>query len=159
MKKLIFILGVLVLIQITQAKDIKEIVYRDSVTAADTNGNGTQTFDTTFGNWAKVDGATRIMAFVRLVPNRDVIDTNFADDTFFVNVQFSFDKIIIVKTVRLDTLLDDGNVQTGAVDLIADSIVADFMRPMLIHNTQKRKVANFTKVYGKKLKFYYTLQK
>ena len=159
MKKLIFILGVLVLIQPTQAKDIRDIVYKDSITAADTNGSGTQTFDTTFRNWVKVDGATQINTFVRLIPNGDVIDTNFADDTFFVNVQFSFDKVIIVSTVKLDTLFDDTDVQTGPGDLVANDIVGDFMRAMLIHNTQKRKVANFTKVYGKKLKFYYTLQK
>ncbi len=158
MKKLILVLAIL-FVTTAQSKDIADVVYKDSIDVADTSGAGTVTFDTTFGDWVKVDGATHINAFVRLVPNGDVIDTNFADDTFFVNVQFSFDKIIIAKTVRLDTLLDDTDAQTGVGDLTLDSLVADFMRPMLIHNTQKRPVASVANVYGKKLKFYYTLQK
>ena len=160
MKKLILILCLGMIAGSVETKDIPTIFYKDSILATDTVGSGTQTFDTTFSGWVKVGGATQINTYVRLLPyGGTVIDTNFTNDTFFVNVQFSFDKVNIVATAQLDSLYDAESVQTGAGDLTANDIVGFYMRSMLIHNTQKRKVANFEKVYGKKLEFYYTLQK
>ena len=157
MRKLLLCL--LLIGTITQAKDIPTLSYRDSIAVADTSGAGTVTFDTTLSDWVRVDGGRAIHVFVVLKPKPGVIDTNFTSDTFFVNVQFSMNQSVVTKTVRLDTLLDNASVWTGADMMVPDSIAGEYMRAMLIHNALKRPVASVTKVYGKLLDFYYSLAK
>lgn len=158
MKKLILLC--MLICGAASAKDVSPINYRDSIGVADTaTGAGTTTFDTSFSEWVRIEGARSIHVFVKLVALPTVIDTNFTSDTFFVNVQFSMNNGILSKTVRLDTLLTTDSAYTGADLLVPDSIPGEYMRAMLIHNTLRRPPAALNKVYGKMLQFYYALVK
>ena len=161
MKKLILILGLGLFVGLVTAKDMPHIALARTFVDADT----LIWTDTAFGGWVSIEGVTQLHFFAKLgppFPDGSIIDTNFASDSFFINVQLSFDRVTVVKTVELDTLLNDANVFTGNDLILSDSIYGGWMRAMIIW----RDTANILtsgaiigKTYGKTLQLHYSVKK
>ena len=161
MKRLI-ILALLCLAGSVFANDI-QVTLRDSISVADTNA---ARGDTVYSEWVPIHGAQKIHLFVDVFAiGGSAVDTNFADDSFFVDVQLSFDKGNVTKKFLIDTLLDTGLGWPGVADdkadlLAADSLRGNYMRARFIHRALDIGGPGFlNKVYGKKLKLWFVLIK
>ena len=151
MKKFWILFGLFFVSNIS-AQTVQEIIYRDSVAAADTVGAGTVVFDTTLHSWKRIDGINKIHVYAKLIPTPGVTDTNLTNDTFFVNLQFSNDESFVMRTAQLDTLLTTDSGWTGNDLIVADSLRGLYIRVMLIHNAPKRAPGFLNQVSGKTLK-------
>lgn len=161
MKRLLVLLTLSVLVVSSFANDLPRVNLSRTFVDADT----LIWTDTAFGDWGPIDGATSLHFFVRLGPpvaDGVIIDTNFAADSFFINVQLSFDRVNISRTFELDTLLDDGNVWTGNDVVVADSIRGNWMRAMIIWRDTTNILTSgaiIGNTYGKLFELFYSMQK
>lgn len=109
------------------------VVYIDTILAADTaitnvRADTVYTGSMDFGKWRYMQFYVDLQATGQSVN----VDTNWAADTFFVDVQHSFDRVNWV-TVEVDTLLTSG---TGVPVLNIDrdgSVVGNWLRGRFIH--------------------------
>lgn len=132
MKKLLMLI-MLSLPIATPATDLS-VIYIDTINSGDT-AIATVRLDTvftpilSFAEWRYMQFYVDLQASP---PNAGGVDTNWATDTFFINVQHSFDRTNWV-TVEVDTLFDAG---TGVPVLNFDkdaTIVGPWLRGMFIH--------------------------
>ena len=161
MKKFILILGLGLFVGLVTAKDMPHIGLSKTFVDADT----LIWTDTAFGGWVAIEEVSKLHFFAKLsphFPDGNIRDTNFASDSFFINVQLSFDRVNVVKTVELDTLLNDADVLTGNDLIVSDSIYGGWMRAMIIW----RDTANILtsgaiigETYGKTLQLHYSIKK
>lgn len=160
MKRLVFLVVMILMAVPVLSNDIT-VNYRDSISAADTTGAGTQRFDTTYGEWKKIHGAEKFHFYAKIEALNGVIDTNFANDSFFIDVELTFDKVggDVTKLFQLDTLLDTDSAWTGNDALSADSLRGNYLRVRFIHHAPKAPVAAFENIYGKRLNLWYVLIK
>ncbi len=160
MKKLILILGILLLPALSLAGEMRVIV-PDSISVADTN---TARVDTAYSSWVPIQGAQKLQFYTFLrAPFPPAKDTNFANDTFFIDIELSFDKIVVSKLFLVDTMLTTDSGWTGIADdkadlLDADSLRGNWMRTRVMHRAPDMVcVACLAKNYGKIVTMYYTL--
>jgi len=142
------------------AKDIPDIQFRDSISAADTNAARA---DTVYSSWEYIEGALKLNFYHWLLPYSGVIDTNFTNDSFFVDYQLSMNKRIVIITDELDTFVTTDSGWAGNDALNADSLRGDYLRIRMIHRAPDPTVGDgnpfLNKVYGKILKIYFTMKK
>ncbi len=162
MKKLILILGVLFLPALSLAADMR-VVVPDSISVADTN---TARVDTVYSSWVDIAGAERLQFFTFMrAPFPPAKDTNFANDTFFIDIELSFDKIVVSKLFLVDTMVTTDSGWTGVADdkadlMEPDSLRGNWMRTRVVHRAPDMAcVACLAKNYGKIVTMYYTVQK
>lgn len=126
-----FLLAILLCFAVnTQANDLTAIMI-DSIAGADTAAE-TVRLDTTFSESMDVRGYRFLQFYSVLSALEPFSDTNFVDDTFFVNVQTSADKLVWL-THEVDTFLANGS-QWSILNLDADATVyGNWARAMIIH--------------------------
>ncbi len=161
MKKLILVL-VLCLPTFVLAGDMR-VVVPDSISVADTN---TARVDTVYSSWVDMAGAQKLQFYTFLrAPFPPAKDTNFANDTFFIDIELSFDKIVVSKLFLVDTMVTTDSGWTGVADdkvdmLDADSLRGNWMRTRVVHRAPDMEcVACLAKNYGKIVTMYYTIVK
>lgn len=163
MKKKIFGVILLLLITASVLAGSKVIILTDAISAADTTAatTGAVRADTAYSKVFKIDGATRLQFFIDMVGLGNN-DTNWVDDTFFVDIQHSFDnenwRLFLV-----DTLLANGVGWSKLNVSAADSVIGDYARVRFIHWDSLNFDGNFVGLFGnsykKKLTFYYSIKK
>lgn len=129
MKKLL-ILGVCVLIAGVAVANDLSVVFTDSIVAADT---GDVRVDTTYTGSMDISDLDYLTFVAKLSAYQAFKDTNWTDDTFFVNLQHSFDGQTWTTLAALDTLLDNGTGYSVLQINRTDSILYNQVRGMLIH--------------------------
>ncbi len=128
MKRLLSILLIALLPCMAAGNDLS-VIYEDSIVPADSADERT---DTVFTKWHDIRGWNTIQFWTSIASYRTASDTNFVDDSFWVNIQTSFDRVN-VKTHLLDTFLTNGTSWSPYELLVSDSIFGNWMRGMLIH--------------------------
>ncbi len=161
MKRLIVVLA-LCLPTFALAGDMR-VVVPDSIAVADTNA---ARVDTAYSPWVTMAGANKLQFFPFLrAPFPPAVDTNFSNDTFFVDVELSFDKIVVSKLFLVDTMITTDSGWAGLADdkadlLAADSLRGNWMRARVVHRAPDMACpACVTKNYGKILTLYYSIQR
>ncbi len=162
MKKLIMILGILSLPAFSLAGEMR-VVVPDSISVADTN---TARVDTVYSSWVRIAGAERLQFYTFLrAPFPPAKDTNFVNDTFFIDIELSFDKIVVSKLFLVDTMVTTDSGWTGVADdktdlMTPDSLRGNWMRTRVVHRAPDMTcVGCLANNYGKIVTMYYTLQR
>lgn len=141
----------------------KIVLLTDSISAADTTAVtvGAVRADTAYSDVFKIQGATRIQFFIDMIGLGNN-DTNWVDDTFWIDIQHSFDKTNW-RLFLVDTLLANGVGWSKLNATAADSIIGDYARVRFIHwdslDLNGDYTGLFENVYKKKLTFYYSIKK
>lgn len=128
MFKKLFVL-LLLLPVLVGANDLS-VVYTDGI-GADMAAE-TVRDDTVYTNWIDIRGFNSVHFYSKLSPYGSYSDTNFADDTFWVIIQTSFDRIGL-KTHLIDTFLTTDSSWSALKLNTSDYIFGNWMRGMLIH--------------------------
>jgi hypothetical protein len=130
--KSISVILALLIISISVQADTGKLIasYSDQITVADT---GTIRYDTTYSDWEYVSDGRFFQFGVQMAAGGGK-DTNWIDDSFFFELQFSFDKLAsATRNVKIDTLLDNGAaIGTTIFDTDAD-ILPPWFRLRVIH--------------------------
>ena len=128
MKKLIGAALICVLAFGNVGAQTAQITYVDDFVAADTALNS-ERLDTAFSSYFDIAGWTSLQFFAEL---QNVDDTNWVNDTFWVDFQHSFDGNTW-HTCLVDTLLDVGVGWSVLTLERADSVIGNYGRARLIH--------------------------
>jgi hypothetical protein len=162
MKKLILTLGLLCLPLFASAGDIR-VVLPDSIAVADTNA---ARVDTAYSSWVSMAGAQKLQFYTFLRPPAPpATDTNFVNDTFFVDIELSFDKIVVSKLFLVDTMVTTDSGWAGVADdkadlLAADSLRGNWMRARVVHRAPDMACPGcVNNNYGKIVTVYYSIVK
>ncbi len=125
------LLILLLLTSVAKAGDFGEIIFRDSITPADTLAEALRV-DTIYSKKYKLDGATNYQ-FGKNIYSGNPPDTNWASDTFFVDFQHSFDGVNW-RTWLVDTAVTTDGWSWSVLNISSlDSVVGGFGRARLIH--------------------------
>lgn len=124
---LIFLFSLLAFYPLT-AEDMN-MVFSDSIIPAD---SADVRFDTAFTEWRSIAEYNKIQFYSRLLAIPGFDDTNWVDDTFWINVQTSFNRVA-VKTHLVDTFLDNSSSWSPYVLTATDSVFGPWIRGMVIH--------------------------
>lgn len=159
MKRLIVVLA-LCLPTLALAGDMR-VVVPDSIAVADTNA---ARVDTAYSSWVDIAGAEKLQFYTFLrAPFPPAKDTNFVNDTFFIDIELSFDKIVVSKLFLVDTMVVTDSGWTGVADdkadlLAADSLRGNWMRTRVVHRAPDMACPGcVNNNYGKILTMYYTI--
>lgn len=137
MKRLLLILMLTALPYVSGANDLS-VIYNDSISATDSIA-ATVRQDTVFTPWVDIRGYKAIHFYSYLVPY--FTDTNWTNDTFFINAQTSFNRIGL-KTYLVDTFLTSDSSWSPLKLNTTDSIFGNWMRGMLIHKDSMEAAAD-----------------
>lgn len=133
MKKIIMLILLLaVLAPVSQATDVSA-VFIDTFSVEDTIAAATE-LDSIFSGWFPTGDYSRFQFYLMLKPYENYAVPKLTNDTFFIEIQHSFDRYI-TWPMKIDTLLDTSTVGLrDEFQLIAsDSVIGEWMRLVLIH--------------------------
>lgn len=133
MKTIIVVLALLVSASAFSQVGDFVIEYRDSFSAADTNGIRV---DTVFTEWIKLNAGKRYWFGLGYQPVRPNKDTNFATDSLALKLQYSFDrkKIFTGDTIGKVIMNNTDSMLNSTYTLNCDSVLcATYIRGMFIY--------------------------
>jgi hypothetical protein len=122
-----YILAVcLMCVAVSALANPERVTLSDDIVAADT---ATIRADTVFGSWMQVPSNIRCLQF--MVTETD--DTAWGDDSTFFTLQWSPDRVNVLSTWNIDTLLATGVGRSVLNISPDDSIFGMWCRPRVIH--------------------------
>lgn len=130
MKRLLTVLALMSVVGSVSANDLRATIV-DSIAVADTVGASTR-IDTAVTPAMDIRGVRYLQFFSKLVPYGNATDTNWASDTFFVDVLSSADRITW-KVHQVDTFLTSDS-SWSPLNLDADATVfGNWIKGRVIH--------------------------
>ena len=130
MRRLLIVFGLLLLAcGSISANDISAQI-RDSFVIADTLAATTR-HDTSFTGSMKIHGFRYILAAPQVVS----VDTNFANDTIFASLQYSWDNITWFADIKVDTVAPGATGSWGTTTVITDvdaTVFGNYVRGLFV---------------------------